>query len=114
MKLLVCGGRDYQDAEKVTDILNRINERKGISVIIEGGAHGADRLAQQWAGENGIHYATVRANWEFHGKAAGPKRNSAMLELLPDGVVAFPGGRGTQNMIYQARSLGIKVMEVAQ
>jgi len=50
------------------------------------------------------------ADWSRHGKSAGPIRNRQMLiEGRPDIVVAFPGGKGTANMIKQAVEAGVKV-----
>lgn len=107
-KVLVCGGRDYGEADKVEEVLSALDP----SLIIEGGARGADSLARLWATKNGVHVCTVNALWDFYGKRAGPIRNSAMLALKPDLVVAFPGGRGTADMVAQAREAGIEVLEV--
>lgn len=112
MKLLVCGGRDFADATLVFDKLNAVHAKRPIEIIIEGGAYGADHMAKLWAQRNGIHVCTVLAQWDKFGKGAGPKRNAAMLSLNPDGVLAFPGGRGTANMVQQAKDAGVKVVEV--
>ena len=79
--------------------------------IIQGGADGVDRAAKEWAEKNGVPCATVAANWDFHGKAAGPIRNGWMLRLNPDVVIAFPGGSGTASMVKRARDAGVKVVE---
>lgn len=107
-KVLVCGGRDYGEADKVEEVLSALDP----SLIIEGGARGADSLARLWATKNGVHVCTVNALWDFYGKRAGHIRNSVMLSLNPDLVVALPGGRGTANMVAQAREAGIEVLEV--
>ncbi len=49
------------------------------------------------------------AKWETYGKAAGPIRNREMLLNLPALVVAFPGGKGTADMVRQAERAGIPV-----
>ncbi len=112
MKLLVCGGRDFAGQECVFSRLDAIHTKRTIALIIEGGANGADAMAKAWAQARGIHVCSVPALWEKHGKGAGPKRNEAMLSLKPDGVVAFPGGKGTESMKKLAREAGITVMEV--
>lgn len=61
-----------------------------------------------------VPYAIVPANWDVFDRRAGPVRNSWMLDLKPDLVIAFPGGRGTQNMVEQAKKRGIKVMTVEE
>lgn len=110
MRILVCGGRDYNDAEAVNAALDAVHRKRGITCIIEGGATGADTLARQWAVATGIDIRTFYANWKLYGKAAGPLRNSQMLdEGRPDGVVAFPGGRGTDDMVRQAQAAGLTV-----
>lgn len=113
MKLLVCGGRYYANRELVFATLDRIDKQRGVKILIEGGANGADALARQWARRRGVICATVPAVWAKRGRAAGPIRNAAMLTLGPDGVLAFPGGSGTENMKQLARDAGVTVMEVA-
>jgi hypothetical protein len=112
MIVLVCGGRGYSDIEYMFRALDRIHERYPIDVLIQGGATGADRMAGNWAKLKQIHVAEVAAMWSQHGKAAGPKRNRAMILLKPDLVVAFPGGSGTADMVLQAKLNGIKVLEL--
>lgn len=110
LRLIVCGGRDYADRDHVFATLDHIHAQRNIALIIEGGATGADRLAREWAQDRGVPFRTEPANWTQFGRAAGPLRNARMLALEPDGVVAFPGGRGTENMVRQAEEDGVPVM----
>jgi YspA, cpYpsA-related SLOG family len=113
MRVLVTGGRNYSDRSAVDRVLDSIHMERGISVLIHGGAAGADELASEWAYDSGIVESAFPANWDKHGRAAGPIRNKQMLvEGKPDLVVAFPGGKGTQNMVRQARDSGVEVYEV--
>lgn len=112
MKLLVCGGRDYGDVDRADKLLDRIHANRKIQIVIEGGATGADSLARMWAKKRGVLCATVPALWSKRGRGAGPQRNAAMLTLGPDGVLAFPGGAGTANMVQAAKDAGVPVMEV--
>lgn len=106
--VLVCGGREYSDAVRVWVVLDLLGPRG----IVEGGARGADAIARGWAKARNVPCHTVPADWERHGKAAGPIRNRAMLDqYTPELVVAFPGGRGTANMIAQATTRGVRVIE---
>lgn len=110
MKLLVCGGRDYDDQMRVDYELDIL----GPHLVIEGGARGADRLARRWAERREVQCRTFAADWAKHGKSAGPIRNLLMLdEGKPDAVLAFPGGRGTADMVRQAERAGIPVTIVA-
>lgn len=115
MRVLVCGGRDYSDRDKVFSMLDDLHtgDKGPITLLIEGGASGADNLAQMWAAERGVARSTFWANWRGEGRAAGPIRNAKMLaDGKPDLVVAFPGGRGTQDMCRRARAAGVEVVEV--
>lgn len=115
MKILVCGGRDYSDHEEVANVLDGYcYSVPAMSVaIIHGGARGADSLAGRYAQENGICEIVVKANWDVHGKSAGPIRNQWMLDYCnPNIVVAFPGGAGTADMVRRARKAGVEVLEV--
>lgn len=116
MKVLVFGGRDYADAARVLAVLNGIHRRGGggaISVVISGGAPGADTLGEQWARAYGVRLERYPADWAKHGKAAGPLRNQQMIdEGKPDLGVAFPGGRGTADMTRRLKHAGIRVIEV--
>lgn len=110
MKALVCGGRDFNSPAQVWHDLNNLHEDFGFTKLIQGGAKGADRFAKEWAATHPeVEVWTTKANWEKFGKAAGPKRNARMLEWEPDFVIAFPGGRGTADMIRQAHEAGYKL-----
>lgn len=111
MKVLVCGGRDFCDDELMNDTLNEVHGTgRSITAIIQGGASGADFLAAMWATDHNVLCIGVPADWANYGKAAGPIRNRQMLEdCQPDLVLAFPGGRGTADMVRQAKKAGIKV-----
>jgi hypothetical protein len=82
------------------------------SIVITGGARGADHLAEKWCYTNGVHCAVVTPLWEHYSHGAGPLRNGAMLLLEPELVLAFPGGRGTADMIRQAREWGCAITTI--
>lgn len=110
MRVLVCGGRDYAHWLRVLVALDKLHATKGITCVIHGAARGADALAGRWAEERGVPCESYPADWSTHGKRAGFLRNAQMLEQgKPDGVVAFPGGRGTEDMVRQSERAGLKV-----
>jgi len=113
MKFIVCGGRGYSDHVKVKSVLDAVHAKCRIHLLIEGGAGGADTLARQWAFNNGIQVATFHANWDHYKGYAGPLRNQAMADQRPDGLIAFPGGKGTAGMIKICEEMDIKVMKIA-
>jgi len=113
MRVLVCGGRDYEDHNVIYGVLDGIKAAHGWITIIEGGALGADAIARTWANENYCGVVTVKANWHLHGTAAGPIRNTEMLAKgRPDLVLAFPGGngleKGTGDMVRKARAANVR------
>lgn len=113
-RLLVCGGRDYADRSHVWATLDRVHRKRPLGLVIHGASRGADTLAARWAEGASVETADFPADWERHGKAAGPIRNQRMLdEGKPDAVVAFPGGTGTADMVARARKAGVPVWEIA-
>lgn len=112
MRVLVCGGRDYADGAKFDAVMDQV-VHEGITAIIEGCARGADSMAEIYGLTWSIPVIHFPADWDKNGKAAGPIRNKQMLiEGKPDLVIAFPGGRGTANMIEQAERAGVPVRRV--
>lgn len=107
---LICGSREWTDRGRIRVDLERLPEG---SVVIEGGARGADRIAREEAQALGLHVATVNALWDHHGRAAGYRRNEAMARLQPDFVYAYslPGAVGTGHMIRIAEAECIQVRE---
>ncbi len=101
-KLLVSGGRDFNDVDFIVDYLMRVHKSKKITTVIAGGARGVDTIAEMWADELGIEtdiFEVTDADWKKYGKRAGILRNKIMFEeSKPDGVFCFPGGNGTANM----------------
>lgn len=110
--ILVCGGRDFYDKKMLKQTLDKIRETSGITKIVHGGARGADSLANYYANSYGIE-CKVYPYVEAAGKAGGPIRNKFMLQdANPDLIVAFPGGKGTANMIKLAQNARKKIIIV--
>lgn len=112
--VLICGSRAWTNATKIEKKISKL--RKDYSsklMILEGDAEGADRIAGMIADREGIAHAKVPANWRVLGKRAGPIRNSWMLDLEPDLVVAFHpdirNGLGTKDCVLKARLRQIEV-----
>jgi predicted Rossmann-fold nucleotide-binding protein len=122
VRILVCGGRDYgykwKDNKKVRDlaIFNKAIDVVKVlnpTLVIHGGATGADEIAPEVARVLDIPVMRFPADWNTYHKAAGPIRNQQMLdEGKPDLVVAFPGGTGTADMVRRAKKAGVKVLEI--
>jgi hypothetical protein len=130
VKVLVCGSRAYRDRLYAFQVLDALHRKHTFTVVVHGDAGGlmevrrgapkvlvgADKLAGQWARERGIPeraYPVSQAEWDAVGAAAGPMRNRRMLEReSPELCVAFPGGRGTHNMVVQARLARVPIFMV--
>lgn len=127
MRVLVCGGRDYTDNDRVDRLLEQLfcphypDDTDGSAgtwlpppdlVLVTGDAPGADRMASDWGVVNWVKQEFYPADWPTHGKAAGPIRNQQMLDTGIDLVVAFPGGRGTADMIARATKARVPVLSV--
>jgi hypothetical protein len=120
-RVLVCGGRDYDDRTRFFHFMDRVLETiKGTGetpkrdvVIIHGAARGADTLADDYARERELRVIRYLADWKTHGRGAGPIRNKLMLtDGKPHVIIAFKGGNGTADMIQQGKKAGVPVYEV--
>ncbi len=110
MRVIVCGGRDYADTAFFDDMMFRLHLEHGFTVVVHGAAPGADTLAKLWAEKNSIIQEPHPANWKTYGNGAGPIRNREMAKLGARLCIAFPGGRGTDNMVRTANSFQIPVI----
>ncbi|SPN79601.1 Hypothetical protein BRZCDTV_435 [Brazilian cedratvirus IHUMI] len=110
-RVLVCGDRHWSDRKFLEDYLDKIN----IDTLIQGDCSGADRLAKDYAERKKIPCLSFPANWNEHGKRAGPLRNALMLkEGKPDFVVAFHDNieesKGSKDMKNKAKKAGLAVV----
>lgn len=118
MRVIVCGGRTFglseDECKFVHSQLNSILYKSPYDrhVIINGGAQGVDAIAKAWAEDKGYKVETYLAEWQKYGRRAGPLRNYRMLAEGPDLVIAFPGGRGTANMVKIAEEAGVDVKKI--
>jgi YspA, cpYpsA-related SLOG family len=106
VRVLVCGGRNYDNVHRVHATIQALPYD---AIVITGGAHGADTLAENSALALGMAVEVYYADWAQYGKKAGPMRNQEMLDTGIDYVIAFEGGKGTADMIKRATKAGVKV-----
>ena len=115
MKIAVVGSRNYQDRFQLGIVLALELELHGDNtVIISGGATGADTLAEEYAKVFGLETEIYPAEWKKYGKGAGIIRNAIIVEHC-DMMLAFygPDGptAGTQSSVRLAKEAG-KVVKV--
>lgn len=82
-------------------------------IIVSGHASGADSLGEKFAMDHNLQCELHPADWDKHGKAAGPIQNAEMAEVA-DALIAFWDGqsRGTRSMIDLAKRKGLQVVVV--
>ena len=109
----IAGGKDIADPAAVIARLDKAREKYADMVLVHGGGPGVEKIAARWAERNGIQQIVCKPDWNRHGRAAPFRRNDDLLNLLPKGVIAFPGSGITDNLVDKARQLGIPVQRVA-
>lgn len=117
-RLLVCGDRKWDDGDLIFAVLKYLHTNGAIDCVIEGECRGADLLAREAAEGLGIPVLPFPADWDAHGKSAGPIRNRQMIvEGKPTEVMAFhddlENSKGTANMLKQAKDAGLPVIIVS-
>jgi len=121
--ILVTGGRNFgvgntREVEALWEVLDRLQREGNIVVVRHGGCSGADSVADAWAKAHDVPVDVMPADWAKFGRAAGPMRNSDMVSktVVTDGrrvcVVAYPGGRGTEDCRAKATSGGLEIVKV--
>ena len=111
--VLISGKRDFDDYERFRGVLDEsLKDVEGEIEIVEGGARGTDALARKYALEHGLKCREFPALWGVSGSAAGPIRNSEMVEFVsgkPGKAVFFWDGlsKGTGDCLRKAKKAGI-------
>lgn len=121
MRVLVCGSRTYGATEtQRVEMMALLDAWIGVDyTVVHGAAPGADSLAEEWARGRCVATEPYPADWDQHGKAAGPIRNQQMLDSGIDLCLAFTDkplreSRGTNDMVTRCRQASVMtvVMEV--
>jgi YspA, cpYpsA-related SLOG family len=109
-KVAFTGGLDFNDHHLIWDRLDKVHAKHPDMVLIHGGSpKGAELIASKWATTRKVPQIAFKPDWTNHAKAAPFKRNDAMLELLPIGVMQFPGTGIQDNLADKAKRLGIAI-----
>lgn len=109
-KIAFTGGLDCNDHRLIWDKLDQVHTKHPDMVLLHGGSpKGAERIAARWADHRKVPQIAFKPDWAKHAKAAPFKRNDQMLDVLPIGVMVFPGTGIQENMADKARKLGIPV-----
>ncbi len=109
-KIAFTGGMDCTDHTRIWDALDKVRAKYPDMALIHGGSpRGADKIAACWADNRQVPQIAFKPDWTKHAKAAPFKRNDQMLEILPIGVIVFPGSGISANLADKARKMGIPV-----
>lgn len=125
-RLLITGSRNFGNQGNFDIALMRTalkDARRRLAdagfdriILVHGAARGADQLAASVGKSMGFVPEAHPAQWDVHGKAAGPIRNKEMVDLGADLMLAFPRGqsRGTRGCMQLAAEAGIEIVNVTE
>ena len=123
-KVIIAGGRDFDDYELLRDKCRKLLTNKERVVIVSGTANGADKLGEVFAINHLYDVERYPADWDNlnvtpcvikhtktgkpYNAVAGHNRNKLMSENA-DALICFWDGRskGTKNMIDLANRVGL-------
>lgn len=116
-RVIIAGGRDFNDYPLLKAKCDNILADKTAThriIVVSGAAKGADSLGEQYAREKGYTVERYPADWNTHGRAAGPIRNAQMANSA-DALIAFWNGqsKGTKSMINIAKTKGLGVRVIS-
>lgn len=114
MIAIIAGGRNYEFSDSDREFLDLFHDHYSMTCVVIGDARGADAEAREWAYSRGLVPVVFHANWDRLGKAAGPIRNQQMIYYVQGKqacglLIAFPGGKGTADMIRRAKAAHFQV-----
>jgi YspA, cpYpsA-related SLOG family len=109
-KIAFTGGLDFNDHHAIWERLDKVHAKHPDMVLLHGGnPKGAERIAACWADNRKVPQVVFKPDWNRHARAAPFKRNDQILDVLPIGVIVFPGSGISANLADKAKKLGISV-----
>lgn len=117
MKLLITGSREGTTEQQVKAAIETAAAKHGTpTLILHGGAKGADAHAEKWARENGTPTRIIRPDYtKHHPKAAPLKRNTELVKLADVVAAIYAPGRhgkgGTADTAKKAKAAGKPTLE---
>jgi len=111
LKVIVAGTRTVNDYGLVRFAIEDFPHT--ISEIVCGGAKGVDSLGEKWAVDNNVTVKYFPADWDLHGRSAGPIRNKQMAEYADALILIWDGkSKGSANMLNEAKKKSLIVVEI--
>ena len=113
-RIAFAGGVDFNDHARIWGVLARVHRKHAEMMLLHGGSpRGAERIAACWADTRKVTQIAFKPEWARHNKVAPFKRNDRMLEVMPIGVIVFPGSGICENLADKAHVLGIPIWRLA-
>jgi hypothetical protein len=114
-KVVLSGGADYADHQQLWKTLDLVLVKHPEMVLLHGGSpRGAELIGARWAENRKVTQIAFKPDWNKHSKAAPFKRNDAMLDAMPVGVLVCPGTGIQENLADKARKMGISVLRIGE
>jgi len=111
-KVAFTGGYEVQDHRAVWAALDRVHAKHPDMVLLHGGSpKGAEHIASLWARERKVAQVAFKPDFTRFKNAAPFRRNDQMLEILPIGLIVFPGNGINDNLADKAKKLGIPLFD---
>jgi len=111
-KIAFTGGMDCNDHKAIWAALDKVHAKHAGMVLLHGGSpKGAELIAAKWADSRKVQQIAFKPDWTKHQKAAPFKRNDQLLDVMPIGVIVFPGSGISDNLADKARKLGIPLFD---
>jgi hypothetical protein len=111
--LIIAGGRDITQYGFVEATINFLGIADKITEVCCGMANGVDTSGLRWANEHKIPVKVFEADWNKHGKAAGPIRNEQMAQYADALLLIWDGeSKGSKSMLGLAEKYNLVIHEV--
>ena len=126
MRMVIAGSRDLgtikqggkriqlplEECPFVEEAFTLCDWHDRVTEIVSGEAYGMDKLGEQLAEKLGLKVVRFPAQWDLHGRAAGPIRNESMANYGDIAIVIMVqgGSGGSKNMIKNMKKLKKPVM----
>lgn len=111
-RVLAFGSRDWPAPSLVRDNIAALNRVIGDFTLVHGGARGVDLYADDVAVSLGLEVECYPADWNNHGRGAGPIRNKEMLDSGINYALGWilNGSRGSEDMLMRLNKTSVPTL----
>lgn len=118
MRVIIAGSRTFVSPSRRAEVREAIDELASllrpdvVSEVVCGCATGVDMIGAEWAVDHGVPIRRFPADWDTHGKSAGPIRNREMARNADGLFLVWDGtSRGSADMLRVANEADLVVYE---